>query len=78
MLWLLLETAKKNSEQPQRLYQTNWKEFVKGCFQKNISDKFADKEVLEELEGSFCKKEGYKCIRWIGISWRMLQKDISW
>ena len=111
----MLETAKKNSEQPQRHYQMNWKEFVKGCFQKDISDKskryslinlqirkcwknqkgvsvkkkvinvadeleflegcfkksyrdkFSDREVLEELEESFCKKvinftEGCECI----------------
>ena len=39
MLWSLLETAKKNSEQPQRLCQMNWKEFVNEYFQKDIFDR---------------------------------------
>ena len=56
MLWLLLETAKKNSEQPQRLFSGEL-ERISQRIQKIFPDKFADKEVLYESEAKIPRIE---------------------
>ena len=56
-----------------------WKEFLNEYFQKDIfdrskkkifPDKFADKEVLDELEAIFCNKKG---IYDVDYNWKFLQ-----